>query len=184
MLPAIPSGAGGVQNCTSEGFTHFSSRFCREKLCPWKVSPGAPPSPRNAPLCSLTPIRPSGCSVRFPRLSLWVVVLAKTSVTARLILIYFTKLTIAAFQMTLPSFFYQLSASPLRALQLLTAACLSRAQGDSPLAGSSLLTFSASGAGRDILQHCICPEMYVIQNAKHLRLCQFQTFRAEFMLRE
>lgn len=105
MLPAIPSGAGGVQHCTSEGFTHFSSRFCRGRVCPWKVSPGDPPSPRNAPLCSLTLIRPSGCGVRFPRLSLWVVVLAKTSVTTRLSLIYFTKITIAAFQMTLPSFF-------------------------------------------------------------------------------
>lgn len=129
MLPAIPSGAGGAQHCISEGFTHFSSRFCKGRVCPWKVSRGDPPSPRNAALCSLTPIRPSGCGVRFPRLSLWVVVLAKTSVTAELILICFTKLTIVAFQMTLPSFFYQLSASPLRALQLLIAACLPRAQG-------------------------------------------------------
>lgn len=32
------------------------------------------------------------------------------------------------------------------------------------MAGSSLLTFSASGVGRDIIQHCICPEMSVIQS--------------------
>lgn len=76
--------------------------------------------------------------------------------------------------------------------QCLTSACppashssLSpQSPGDSPLAGSSLLAFSASGAGRDIIQHCVCPEMSVIQNTKHLRLCQFRTFRAGFMLRE
>lgn len=74
--------------------------------------------------------------------------------------------------------------------QCLTSACppashssLSpQSPGDSPLAGSSLLAFSASGAGRDIIQHCVCPEMSVIQNTKHLRLCQFRTFRAGFML--
>lgn len=93
--------------------------------------------------------------------------MAQTLVTAGLIYIYFTNFTIFSLKLTL------LSSFSRSVLCLRMPSSLDSSTSPELLAGSSFLTFPASGGGRGIIiQHCICPERSVIQTRSHLRLSQ------------